>query len=105
MIDELVLVPGILALLVITGLAALIDTIGYVRARRTATGQTAGLTCDNFHVLVPIYGSIRYLRTSATSPPMASGWSCARRPTRRRPFMPISLESHDRTGSPSSMAG
>ena len=45
----------------VTGLAALIDMIGYVRARRASTGRTAGSTCDDFHMLVPIYGSIRYL--------------------------------------------
>ncbi len=61
MIDELVLVPGILGLLVVTGVAALIDMLGHVRARRASTGRIAGSNCENFHVLVPIYGSIRYL--------------------------------------------
>jgi hypothetical protein len=60
-IDELCLVPGIVGLLLGAVLTALIDVVGLVRARLAVSAPAAGSGRDDFHVLVPIYGSTRYL--------------------------------------------
>ena len=41
---------------------ACIDVVGAVRARYAAPAPTDGVTCEDFNVIVPIYGSIGYLQ-------------------------------------------